>query len=169
MSEQEYIYIQSPLSLAAEAQLVAEILDLDVLDGQAVSPEREEVGLTGNARASDARRVVVSVGHTDPPILDGPLDLRSALDSYAFELYIRAIGFSTADGQEREARWIFDQLAKNRPDIPMLLTHEGINLVAAHLPGQAIHDFPPGTESGIEDVVTWGSWVPNAPNDLAPD
>lgn len=163
MSEQEYIYIQSRLSLAAEARLVAEILDLDVLEDQVLSPVMEEVGLSGAARVSGARRVVVSVEYNEPPILDGPLDLRSALDSYAYEVYVRAIGISAADDQEREARWMFDRLTTGRPDIPMLLTHEGINLVAARVPGHPIHEFPPGIESGIEDVATWGNWVPNAP------
>lgn len=163
MSEQEYIYIQSSLPLPAESRLVAEILDLQMTGDPSASPEATEIELVGSGRASDARQVVVWVGLNDDPIPEGPPDVRSAADDFAFELYVRAYDYSTADAQALEARWMFDRLTTQRTDTPMLLTHEGVELLAAYLPERGVHDFPAGTEVSIEDLATWSSWVPNAP------
>jgi hypothetical protein len=160
VSEQEYIYIHSGLDLAAEARLVSDLLDLQIVSAEPNSPEATEIELTGSARVSDAERVSVWIEVNDRAIPDGPPELTSAADNYPFEVYVRVFGGLA--GQADEARWIFDELVNKRPDTPMLLTHEGIDLVAAYLPDRGVHDFPPGTELGPKFELIWRDWIPAA-------
>lgn len=158
MSEQEYIYIYSLLPLAEEAQTVADILGMQVEGDSATFAQATMIELSGAARVSDAEQVVVWVEQNDRAIPGEPM--RTAADDYPFEVYIRAYRPWSEGAQEREARWIFDRLTDSRPDVPMLLTHEGIELLAAYLPERGIHNFPPGTDVDISDQATWANWVP---------
>jgi hypothetical protein len=161
VSEQEYLYIQSPLTLAAEAEQLADILGLEMrADARDVS-EPIEFELTGAARVSDARALLLSVELNDRAMPDAPADWASAADGYAYEVYVQAFG--TSEAQAREARAIFDELIKQRPDTPMLLTHEGIHLTAAYLPDAGVHDFSPGIEADMRHKSSWAAWVVSSP------
>jgi hypothetical protein len=139
MSEQEYLYVAAV----------------------AVTPTQNdrEVQLLGATPGSEGSTTELWVQENEPPV---PGRHPDATAGYPLEVSVRVYG--PDDVQRSEGRRVFDGLREARPDLPLLLTHEGIEAVAVYRPDAGVHDFAPGTEVDPQDFDTWAPWVPRPPD-----
>jgi len=93
-------------------------------------------------------------GEVDP----APEDV-SAIDRYQCLIDVYYAGPKDEELQEREARLVFDDLARRQPEVAMILSHNMALMTAAYLPGAGVHTFPRGTTLDVDDIELWRPWV----------
>jgi hypothetical protein len=112
-----------------------------------------ERGYVGQARTVE-EPMGVFIGPSLFPPEPGELQ---AMDAYPVMVDIQ---FRTHKPiQAEEARLAFEAIVAGLPDVPALLLHNVVWLVASYLPGRPVHYFEPRLTPDAEDVETWGSWV----------
>jgi hypothetical protein len=61
--------------------------------------------------------------------------------------------------QAEEARFAFEAIVAELPDVPALMLHNVTWLVASYLPGDSVHYFEPKVTPDPEDLDIWGARV----------
>ena len=80
-----------------------------------------------------------------------------AIDGYPVEI---AVWLGRDEGTQRqEARLVFEDHVRTRPDVPVLLCHDVSALIAAYLPEKGVYDFPPGTTIDAAHQDRWRDWA----------
>ncbi|HWD81812.1 MAG TPA: hypothetical protein VG497_23110 [Kribbella sp.] len=148
-SDEIFLALSEPLEVAAER--VARVLGLE-FNGD-LRAESGELQYKGRARTSDG---VFGV-YIGPNTFEPEPDEVQAMDGYALVVDVQYRTHKPE--QAEEARLAFDALTEGLPDVPALLSHNVVMLVAAYLPGSGTHVFEPGTTLDDPDMSAWESWV----------
>jgi hypothetical protein len=156
MADDDSIFLDVDWSVEEVAGWLAGELGLEPIPGE--PDAADEVGLRGRAATVDGGWL----GYLVPRnwhAQDAPEpDEVQAIDRYSIQVDIW-YGAKDEVVQRDEARLVFDRLAKARPDVAMLLSHNVTFLVAAHLPGSGTHYFDPETTLDSPDRDKWAAWV----------
>ncbi|TWD84431.1 hypothetical protein FB561_5618 [Kribbella amoyensis] len=154
MRAREYLYVRTTEPVAAEAEYLRKLYDLEPIPDGADEPD--EIGLRGPARTADA-----TVGYEIQPntyvVFEPEPQEVQAIDGYPVEI---AVWLGRDEGTQRqEARLVFEDHVRTRPDVPVLLCHDVSALIAAYLPEKGVYDFPPGTTIDAAHQDRWRDWA----------
>ncbi|HEY9333595.1 MAG TPA: hypothetical protein VIQ79_04235 [Kribbella sp.] len=156
MSTDDNIFVAADRSLEDFGRWLGETLELE-----AVRDADLEDGVL-RFRAS-ARTVEGDLYLTVEPNVYGEVDPApedvSAIDRYQCLIDVYYAGPKDEELQEREARLVFDDLARRQPEVAMILSHNMALMTAAYLPGAGVHTFPRGTTLDVDDIELWRPWV----------
>ena len=156
MSTDDNIFVAADRSLEDFGRWLGETLELE-----AVRDADLEDGVL-RFRAS-ARTVEGDLYLTVEPNVYGEVDPApedvSAIDRYQCLIDVYYAGPKDEELQEREARLVFDDLARRQPEVAMILSHNMALMTAAYLPGAGVHTFPRGTTLDVDDIDLWRPWV----------
>jgi hypothetical protein len=156
MSTDDNIFVAADRSLEDFGRWLGETLELE-----AVRDADLEDGVL-RFRAS-ARTVEGDLYLTVEPNVYGEVDPApedvSAIDRYQCLIDVYYAGPKDEELQEREARLVFDDLARRQPEVAMILSHNMALMTAAYLPGAGVHTFPRGTTLDVDDIEFWRPWV----------
>ncbi|HZX02411.1 hypothetical protein [Kribbella sp.] len=148
-SDEIFLALSGPLETAAEQ--VARVLGLEA-NGD-LRAETGELQYKVRARTSDG---VMGI-YIGPNTFQPEPGEAQAMDGYGVVVDVQ---YRTHKPQQaEEARLMFEALVEGLPDIPALLSHNLVMLVAAYLPERGTHTFEPGITLDVEDIDVWRPWV----------
>jgi hypothetical protein len=156
MSTSDTIFLAADEPIVRTVEWLSRVLRLEPLEDPEL--EENEYLLRGRARTMDGELVFVVEPNTYGEVDPEPEDV-SAIDRYTGVVDVRLVGAKDEESQAREARAVFEELAEQRTEVALVLSHAMSLIIAAYLPGAGVHYFPTGTTLDVPDDDTWRPWV----------